>query len=764
MCLCDDAGVLRYPYPPIVRPAFLPRPGPGGAPGTVSPFPRPPLLIRPPVTPPIIRPIVFPVIIPVEKPQTTVYVGKIAPSVENDFIRSLLELCGPIKSWKRAQDPSDGTPRRFGFCEFESAEGVLRALRLLSKCKVDGEELVLNVNQATREYLERYVNKKKDNLNKQNEPPDEEAKKEGESASEVEKGEDADKKESAKPAEEEPKKDADETETKEKDMANFGLVTDEERSADRDASEKLTNMIEERIKNKPLPPPPPPPQRVAELAGHSNSEVPSKSGDKDSDIEAVKNDEKNDDELTSETKSANRAGTVSPDRNRRNEYRGRDRERDRDRREKERELDRLERERERERQRRERDREFEVQKAERFYKERLKEWEVREKDREYKRKYEREKDKERERERRRLIADQEDESDDDSRKRRRKSEIEEKRRRRRREKEEDLADRLKEAEEIEEAKKRAEEEQQRQEEQQASEPPSELVVNGGEAPILPETIAHQTEDVMEEDDQPQPVDPATASHDVAGDAILENGKTDEPMTTSDSPTDVKTSSNAPTKRLGFGLVGSGKRTNVPSVFHEEEDEDAQNDKKMRPLVPIDYSTEDTQAAGNTNDGQPPASESGKRPNPQEVKSGLEKEKSRRSHDRSSHRERDRDHDADNASRAPKIMDAKQLIDMIPKTKDDLFSYEINWGVYDENRLNERMRPWISKKITEFLGEEETTLVEFIVDKLGEHVKAVKMLDLLQQILDEEAEMFVLKMWRMLIFEIKRVETGLVARP
>lgn len=54
-----------------------------------------------------------------------------------------LKLCGPVKSWKRAQDPSDGTPKGFGFCEFESAEGVLRSLRLLSKLNFDGQELVV---------------------------------------------------------------------------------------------------------------------------------------------------------------------------------------------------------------------------------------------------------------------------------------------------------------------------------------------------------------------------------------------------------------------------------------------------------------------------------------------------------------------------------------------------------------------------------------------------------------------------------------------
>ena len=81
----------------------------------------------------------------------------------------------------------------------------------------------------------------------------------------------------------------------------------------------------------------------------------------------------------------------------------------------------------------------------------------------------------------------------------------------------------------------------------------------------------------------------------------------------------------------------------------------------------------------------------------------------------------------------------------------------------QHGLHERMKPWISKKITEFLGEEETTLVDYIVSSTREHVQASKMLEMLQSILDDEAEMFVLKMWRMLIFEIKKVETGLAQK-
>lgn len=47
-----------------------------------------------------------------------------------------------------------------------------------------------------------------------------------------------------------------------------------------------------------------------------------------------------------------------------------------------------------------------------------------------------------------------------------------------------------------------------------------------------------------------------------------------------------------------------------------------------------------------------------------------------------------------------------------------------------------------------------TLVDFIVSNTCKHVPAASMLELLESILDDEAEMFVLKMWRMLIFKIR----------
>ncbi|KAF2286624.1 hypothetical protein GH714_022980 [Hevea brasiliensis] len=698
-------GIQRYslPYPAMVRPMFPPCPP--GAIGVLPAASRPLVPGIPgvrPIVSPIVRP-AFPSVTPAEKPQTTVYVGKIESTVENDFMLSLLQLCGPVKSWKRAQDPSDGTPKRFGFCEFESAEGVLRALRLLNKFNIDGQELVLNVNQATREYLERYVEKKTENSKKLKENQAARTDKEDGTTPGGEKNEPSDS------SGEDSNNDMEKGNKDNHDLTNFGIVTDEDKEGDREALMKLTSMIEERLKTKPLPPPPP--QTPADGSRHTNSELPAKSRDGDSDADIMRQDtaeDKNDDETTSDHKTASeqdRHETNSPDRSRKYDRRSRERDRERDlKREKEREIERYEREAERERIRKEREQRRKIEEAEREFEERLKDWEYREREKEKQRQYEKEKEKERERKRRKEILYEEEGDDDDSRKRWNRSILEEKRRKRLREEEEDMADRLKEEEEIAEAKRRAEEESLQQQQRDALKLLSCHVINGSEKKILAE------EDIIESKDK-------VAEQDNEGDSdngVLQNGAVDESTMTSMAESDIRRS----------GSSTYCFRSTKPSLAAA-----AEFAKRISNVTP------------------------------KEEKLDVERERSRRSHDRN------QEHGLDKAKTPDKqkLLDAKQLIDMIPKTKDELFSYEINWAVYDKHELHERMRPWISKKITEFLGEEETTLVDYIVSGTREHVKASQVLEMLQSILDDEAEMFVLKMWRMLIFEIKKVETGLALR-
>lgn len=87
---------------------------------------------------------------------TTLWVGKIAPSVEPETIKSLLEACGAVREWKPAIDPKGGGMKGFGFCTYGEAEGVIVALAVLDTLEVDGMELSLKGKTATNEYIDWY--------------------------------------------------------------------------------------------------------------------------------------------------------------------------------------------------------------------------------------------------------------------------------------------------------------------------------------------------------------------------------------------------------------------------------------------------------------------------------------------------------------------------------------------------------------------------------------------------------------------------------
>jgi len=97
---------------------------------------------------------------------------------------------------------------------------------------------------------------------------------------------------------------------------------------------------------------------------------------------------------------------------------------------------------------------------------------------------------------------------------------------------------------------------------------------------------------------------------------------------------------------------------------------------------------------------------------------------------------------------------QNIIDKIPTGKEELFAVPIDWEVIDKNKIVEKkMKAWITKKILEYLGEEEKTLIDFIMGKIQTHITPSEILSQLSLVLDEEAEIFVVKMWRMLVFEM-----------
>eukprot|EP00057_Strongylocentrotus_purpuratus_P020741 XP_011675215.1 PREDICTED: RNA-binding protein 25 [Strongylocentrotus purpuratus] len=164
-------------------------------------------------------------------------------------------------------------------------------------------------------------------------------------------------------------------------------------------------------------------------------------------------------------------------------------------------------------------------------------------------------------------------------------------------------------------------------------------------------------------------------------------------------------------------VGSKrKKLKVGDVFNQEESSDSAG-KKKRKLVPIEYSEEEMKAVGQS----------------QLIANAAEE----------------------------KRKTIKNLIEKIPTAKDELFGYKVDWAIVDESLMDRRIKPWINKKIVEYIGEEEPTLTEFICSKLLLHSNAESILNDITMVLDEEAEVFVVKMWRLLIYEVEAKKHGLV---
>lgn len=132
----------------------------------------------------------------------------------------------------------------------------------------------MNVNQATKEYLLKYVEKKIETAKKAKESQavgTEENQAEGPESE----------RRKLESAENETGKDGEPKSKENIDIANSAVINDEEREADREAMEKIESAIEERLKSNPLPPPPPPPP-----ADRSGMELAftSKDGDSNTDI------------------------------------------------------------------------------------------------------------------------------------------------------------------------------------------------------------------------------------------------------------------------------------------------------------------------------------------------------------------------------------------------------------------------------------------------------------------------------------------------
>ncbi|KAI9266749.1 hypothetical protein BDA99DRAFT_506588 [Phascolomyces articulosus] len=179
---------------------------------------------------------------------------------------------------------------------------------------------------------------------------------------------------------------------------------------------------------------------------------------------------------------------------------------------------------------------------------------------------------------------------------------------------------------------------------------------------------------------------------------------------------TKISFNAPIKRIS--AMGGG----------EEEDEDEHGGRKRRVLVPLDYSdVEMALDSNNTNedDEEGTSAEAMKAAGSPEI---------------------------DQEERAKKV---KELINSIPSSEQELWNWSVKWDQVDEELIDQKLKPFISKKIAEIVGAEDDEFVGFILDFVRQQRTPDSLVKELEMTLDAEALVFVMKLWRALIFETER---------
>ncbi|KAI9839206.1 MAG: hypothetical protein M1819_003199 [Sarea resinae] len=106
--------------------------------------------------------------------------------------------------------------------------------------------------------------------------------------------------------------------------------------------------------------------------------------------------------------------------------------------------------------------------------------------------------------------------------------------------------------------------------------------------------------------------------------------------------------------------------------------------------------------------------------------------------------------------------ARQLAADIPSDKDGLWKWPVRWEFVDETVLGEQLRPFVEKKIVEYLGVQEQMLVEVVEEHVRKRGAPGDLVDALEGALDEEAEVLVKKLWRMIIFFSESEKRGLSA--
>ncbi|EEY15045.1 conserved hypothetical protein [Verticillium alfalfae VaMs.102] len=102
---------------------------------------------------------------------------------------------------------------------------------------------------------------------------------------------------------------------------------------------------------------------------------------------------------------------------------------------------------------------------------------------------------------------------------------------------------------------------------------------------------------------------------------------------------------------------------------------------------------------------------------------------------------------------------RALAQEIPSEKEGLWKWDVQWEHLDDGIIREKLRPFVEKKIVEYLGVQEELLVEVVEEHLRKHGRPEDLVEELRGALDDEAEDMAKKLWRMVIFFTESEKRG-----
>ncbi|KAF9573279.1 hypothetical protein EC968_008818 [Mortierella alpina] len=168
--------------------------------------------------------------------------------------------------------------------------------------------------------------------------------------------------------------------------------------------------------------------------------------------------------------------------------------------------------------------------------------------------------------------------------------------------------------------------------------------------------------------------------------------------------------------LGMGSTSSAAFLAANEFEHDDEEKAT---KKRRVLVPVKYDDDEGDAVSNAS------------------ANGVDKEK--------------------------KAEEIKALLQSIPADAQGLWSWPIQWKYVSEDHgriLKDKIRPFAAKKVFELLGDQEDELTNFVMEHIQQRKPPQELVDELRTALDSDADVLVMKIWRMLIFETEFKARGL----